>query len=179
VLDRFPAAVDVPEGGIATTATSATVHIGQTLDDGVLHALDDNERGLKDTVRVNPNEVVDVVVRFEVFAGRYMYHCHILEHEDRDMMRPFVVMPPELMPFMDMPFMDMRPGGGGMADMRHEGGDDLTDSYDDPPDGASQEASHAPWPRRVARVGFQVLLMKKAPVPARPGPWSGETRGRR
>jgi FtsP/CotA-like multicopper oxidase with cupredoxin domain len=30
----------------------------------------------------------------------YMYHCHILEHEDRDMMRPFVTMPPELMPFM-------------------------------------------------------------------------------
>jgi FtsP/CotA-like multicopper oxidase with cupredoxin domain len=29
-----------------------------------------------------------------------MYHCHILEHEDRDMMRPFVVMPPDLMPFM-------------------------------------------------------------------------------
>jgi Multicopper oxidase len=31
-----------------------------------------------------------------------MYHCHILEHEDHDMMRPFVVMPAELMPFMDM-----------------------------------------------------------------------------
>ena len=66
------------------------------------HALDDNELGLKDTVRVNPNEVVDIVVRFEVFCGRYMYHCHILEHEDHDMMRPFVVMPAELMPFMDM-----------------------------------------------------------------------------
>jgi hypothetical protein len=34
------------------------------------------------------------------FAGRFMYHCHILEHEDRDMMRPFVTMPAELMPFM-------------------------------------------------------------------------------
>jgi spore coat protein A len=34
------------------------------------------------------------------YSGRYMYHCHILEHEDRDMMRPFVTMPPELMPFM-------------------------------------------------------------------------------
>ena len=41
-----------------------------------------------------------------------MYHCHILEHEDRDMMRPFVVMPAELMPFMDM-----HPAGGDMADM--------------------------------------------------------------
>jgi multicopper oxidase len=32
-----------------------------------------------------------------------MYHCHILEHEDHDMMRPFVVMPTALTPFMDMP----------------------------------------------------------------------------
>jgi spore coat protein A len=29
-----------------------------------------------------------------------MYHCHILEHEDRDMMRPIVIMPAELAPFM-------------------------------------------------------------------------------
>ncbi len=49
---------------------------------------------------MNPNEVVDIMVRFEDFAGRFMYHCHILEHEDRDMMRPFVTMPRELMPFM-------------------------------------------------------------------------------
>jgi FtsP/CotA-like multicopper oxidase with cupredoxin domain len=29
-----------------------------------------------------------------------MYHCHVLEHEDRDMMRPIVIMPAELMPYM-------------------------------------------------------------------------------
>jgi FtsP/CotA-like multicopper oxidase with cupredoxin domain len=29
-----------------------------------------------------------------------MYHCHILEHEDRDMMRPIVIMPGELGPVM-------------------------------------------------------------------------------
>jgi spore coat protein A len=92
VLERQPA-----------TVTGATVCIGAAPDDGVPHMLDDNELGLKDTVRVNPNEVVDIVVRFETFCGRYMYHCHILEHEDHDMMRPFVVMPAELMPFMDMP----------------------------------------------------------------------------
>jgi FtsP/CotA-like multicopper oxidase with cupredoxin domain len=95
VLDRHPATVEQPDGA------STTVRIGQAPDDGIPHALDDNERGLKDTVRVNPNEVVDIVVRFDVFCGRYMYHCHILEHEDHDMMRPFVVMPAELMPFMD------------------------------------------------------------------------------
>jgi spore coat protein A len=100
VLSRHGAAVEVPEGGITDTATSARVWIGREVDDGVPHALDENELGLKDTVRVNPNEVVDLVVRFDAYAGRYMYHCHILEHEDHDMMRPFVVMPPELMPFM-------------------------------------------------------------------------------
>ncbi len=36
------------------------------------------------------------------FCGRCMYHCHILQHEDHDMMRPVVVMLAELMPFMDM-----------------------------------------------------------------------------
>jgi spore coat protein A len=102
VLDRHAAAVETPEAGITATGTSATVRIGAIVDDHVPHELDDNELGRKDTVRVNPNEVVDIVVRFEVFAGRYMYHCHILEHEDHDMMRPFVVMPAELMPFMGM-----------------------------------------------------------------------------
>jgi FtsP/CotA-like multicopper oxidase with cupredoxin domain len=100
VINRQPAAVEVPDSGITDTGTIATVRIGQKLNDGIPHALDANELGLKDTVRVNANEVVDILVRFETFAGRFMYHCHILEHEDRDMMRPFVVMPPELSPFM-------------------------------------------------------------------------------
>ncbi len=100
ILNRQPAAVEVPDGGITDTTTIATVRISQEVDDGINHALEANELGLKDTVRVNANEVVDILVRFEAFAGRFMYHCHILEHEDRDMMRPFVVMPPELMPFM-------------------------------------------------------------------------------
>jgi spore coat protein A len=100
IVNRQAAAVEVAEGGISDTTTIATVRIGQEVDDGINHALEANELGLKDTVRVNANEVVDILVRFETFAGRYMYHCHILEHEDRDMMRPFVVMPPELMPFM-------------------------------------------------------------------------------
>jgi FtsP/CotA-like multicopper oxidase with cupredoxin domain len=115
VLDRHPAAVEQRDDGITTVGTSATVRMGNVLGDGISHKLDDNERGLKDTVRVNPNEVVDIVVRFEVFCGRYMYHCHILEHEDHDMMRPFVVMPAELMPFMDM-----HPSHGDMADEKHE-----------------------------------------------------------
>jgi spore coat protein A len=119
VLDRHPATIDQPADGITTGGTSATVRLGHPPDDGISHALDDNELGLKDTVRVNPNEVVDIVVRFEVFCGRYMYHCHILEHEDHDMMRPFVVMPAELMPFMDMHTMDMHTSREDMPDSKH------------------------------------------------------------
>jgi FtsP/CotA-like multicopper oxidase with cupredoxin domain len=47
-----------------------------------------------------PNEIVELAVRFQAFSGRYMYHCHILEHEDRDMMRLISVMPKQLEPFM-------------------------------------------------------------------------------
>jgi FtsP/CotA-like multicopper oxidase with cupredoxin domain len=100
LLARRAITVNVPEGGIEERETTATVHIGQDPDDDLDHAVDANERGLNDTVRVNPNELVELAVRFETFSGRYMYHCHILEHEDRDMMRPIVIMPAELMPFM-------------------------------------------------------------------------------
>jgi FtsP/CotA-like multicopper oxidase with cupredoxin domain len=100
VLGRQPIAVTVPDGGIAERTTAATVRLARAPDDELEHAVDDNERGLKDTVRVNPNELVEVAVRFETYSGRYMYHCHILEHEDRDMMRPIVIMPAELGPFM-------------------------------------------------------------------------------
>jgi FtsP/CotA-like multicopper oxidase with cupredoxin domain len=67
--------------------------------------LDANELGWKDTVRVNPGDLVAITATFEGFTGRYMYHCHILEHEDHDMMRPFIVMPAAARAAMDMPEM--------------------------------------------------------------------------
>jgi FtsP/CotA-like multicopper oxidase with cupredoxin domain len=75
--------------------------------------LDANELGWKDTVRVNPGEMVSIAATFDGFTGRYMYHCHILEHEDHDMMRPFIVMPAAALAAMDMPdmFMPMPSGG--------------------------------------------------------------------
>jgi spore coat protein A len=69
--------------------------------------LDANELGWKDTVRVNPGEMVSIAATFDGFTGRYMYHCHILEHEDHDMMRPFIVMPAAALAAMDMPDMSM------------------------------------------------------------------------
>jgi spore coat protein A len=50
-----------------------------------------NEAGWKDTAVVNPREVLTIIVRFEGYTGRYVFHCHMLEHEDNDMMRPFEV----------------------------------------------------------------------------------------
>jgi spore coat protein A len=61
-----------------------------------------NERGPKDTIRVNPGERVSIAMTFQGYAGRYMYHCHMLEHEDMDMMRPFVVVPTGAMSAMGM-----------------------------------------------------------------------------
>jgi len=100
ILARRPIRYEIPDGGIGERDLAATVTLERDPDDELDHAIDDNERGLKDTIRVNPNEIVEIAVRFNTYSGRYMYHCHILEHEDRDMMRPFVTMAPELMPFM-------------------------------------------------------------------------------
>ena len=49
---------------------------------------DPNEIGWKDTVRVEPGLVTQVIAQFEGFSGQYVWHCHILEHEDQEMMRP-------------------------------------------------------------------------------------------
>jgi FtsP/CotA-like multicopper oxidase with cupredoxin domain len=100
ILARQPIRYQIPDDGIGERDLAATVTLERDPDDGLDHAIDENERGFKDTVRVNPNEIVEIAVRFTTYSGRYMYHCHILEHEDRDMMRPFVTMAPELMPFM-------------------------------------------------------------------------------
>jgi FtsP/CotA-like multicopper oxidase with cupredoxin domain len=49
-----------------------------------------NERGWKDTVLVYPYETVRVLVQFQK-KGKFVYHCHILEHDDMGMMGSFVV----------------------------------------------------------------------------------------
>jgi spore coat protein A len=50
-----------------------------------------NEAGWKDTVRADPHMVTRIIVPFTGFTGRYVWHCHILEHEDNEMMRPYEV----------------------------------------------------------------------------------------
>lgn len=47
------------------------------------------DTGLKDTVLVMPGESVRILKPFDDFSGRFMIHCHNLEHEDAGMMRDF------------------------------------------------------------------------------------------
>ncbi|MBV9611981.1 MAG: multicopper oxidase domain-containing protein, partial [Acidobacteriaceae bacterium] len=55
--------------------------------------LEPNELGWKDTVRVDPMTVTRIILKFESFTGRYVWHCHMLEHEDNEMMRPYEIVP--------------------------------------------------------------------------------------
>lgn len=52
---------------------------------------DANEAGWKDTVRVTPKASTRIIAKFEGYTGRYVWHCHILEHEDNQMMRPYEI----------------------------------------------------------------------------------------
>lgn len=64
---------------------------GQIKFTGPAIAPEPGEAGWKDTVRADPGMVTRIITRFEGFPGRYVWHCHILEHEDNEMMRPFEV----------------------------------------------------------------------------------------
>ncbi len=57
-----------------------------------------NESGWKDTVQVYPQQITRAIMKFDGFAGFFPYHCHILEHEDHEMMRKFEVLcdPPSI-----------------------------------------------------------------------------------
>lgn len=69
---------------------------------GMMKGPDPNERGWKDTVRANPGEITRILVPFGAnaapgvpfgnsFVGNYVWHCHILEHEDNEMMLEYEI----------------------------------------------------------------------------------------
>jgi FtsP/CotA-like multicopper oxidase with cupredoxin domain len=69
--------------------------VGRTLLDGSspsLASIQPWETGLKDTVIAYPGEITTVKAKFDL-AGLYVWHCHIVEHEDNEMMRPYFVGP--------------------------------------------------------------------------------------
>jgi spore coat protein A len=51
-----------------------------------------HEMGWKDVVQCPPQTVTRIIVSFEPYAGRYVWHCHILEHEANEMMRPYEIL---------------------------------------------------------------------------------------
>lgn len=79
ILDRQPFDVDYYKetGEIRTTGPVALPEL--------------NERGWKDTVRANFREITRIIMRFVPYTGIYPWHCHILEHEDHEMMRPYEI----------------------------------------------------------------------------------------
>jgi spore coat protein A len=63
---------------------------------GPMQPADPSERGFKDTVKANPGQFTTIRAKFDLPAyvtapQSYVYHCHMIEHEDNDMMRPFIV----------------------------------------------------------------------------------------
>jgi spore coat protein A, manganese oxidase len=81
VVNRQPLQVD--EEGVATKPPQL---------DGDTRPPDAGEEGWKDTVIAYPGEVTRIRAKFDV-EGLFVWHCHILEHEDNEMMRPYHIGP--------------------------------------------------------------------------------------
>jgi spore coat protein A len=85
--------------------TSVTNPPYQLYLQGKLKGPNPEEMGWKDTIQMNPGEVTIIRVRFAPIDGSgsypfdatvgpgYVWHCHILDHEDNEMMRPYLVVP--------------------------------------------------------------------------------------
>jgi spore coat protein A len=90
-----------------------------------------NETGWKDTAVMLPGEVTRVIAKFDR-VGRYVWHCHILSHEDHEMMRPFYV----------GPMMTAMNAGAGLAEEAPAGtapaGPVLSQNYPNPFNPATQ-----------------------------------------
>lgn len=83
---------------------NAAKYTGIPIFTGPARPPDPNELGWKETVRMNPFEVTRVIMQFTLpvvpftvpisprtGGHEYVWHCHILEHEEHDMMRPLIV----------------------------------------------------------------------------------------
>jgi spore coat protein A len=57
--------------------------------------LTDDELGWEDTVNIPSTQTARFMVKYDKFAGKFVWHCHLLEHEDHEMMRPFQIVAPE------------------------------------------------------------------------------------
>jgi spore coat protein A len=51
----------------------------------------ESERGWKDTVQADSGLITRIIIPFEGYPGRYVWHCHVLEHAANEMMRPYEI----------------------------------------------------------------------------------------
>ncbi|HSI80982.1 MAG TPA: multicopper oxidase domain-containing protein [Solirubrobacterales bacterium] len=87
----YQAALDAARAGGGPNPDPAPFYTGGPLP------LQTDDRGFKDTVSANPEVVTTIRSPFDLPTGvtgtqKYVFHCHILEHEDNDMMRPYEVL---------------------------------------------------------------------------------------
>ncbi len=68
--------------------------------------IEPSDQGWKDVIKIAPGQLVRVAGQFTGATGKFMYHCHLLDHEDDGMMRPFTVTPGAVQDLTGM--------GGGM-----------------------------------------------------------------
>jgi FtsP/CotA-like multicopper oxidase with cupredoxin domain len=80
VVDRQPIVVDEVSGSVQVEPDSTPISPPPW------------ENGWKDTVIAFPGQVTRLRMRF-VNAGQFVWHCHIVEHEDNEMMRPYRIGP--------------------------------------------------------------------------------------
>lgn len=101
--------VDLNEDGIPDDTNGSGITSGYGAADFALHdiwigdlvPLSPEDMGRQDTIIVPPGEMVSIVAQFDL-PGEYVWHCHILSHEDHEMMRPFEVVDPAVIVFQQM-----------------------------------------------------------------------------
>ena len=89
---------------IARQPFNVAKYAGTPIYTGPARLPDPTETGWKETVKMHPGEVTTVIMKFDLPSvpftvpssprtggAEYVWHCHILEHEEHDMMRPLVV----------------------------------------------------------------------------------------
>jgi FtsP/CotA-like multicopper oxidase with cupredoxin domain len=78
----------------AITFTEDMGHIMDVMAIGEPRGPEAWEKGFKDTVIAYPGEVTRIRAKFNV-PGQFVWHCHIVEHEDNEMMRPYRIGRPD------------------------------------------------------------------------------------
>ncbi|MCA9259962.1 MAG: multicopper oxidase domain-containing protein, partial [Planctomycetales bacterium] len=107
------------------------------------------EQGWEDTILVNPRETVRIVMQPNQFTGTFVWHCHVLEHEDYEMMRPFQIVAPLSADFDDDGDVDADDLAIWQTNFGASGGGDANQ------DGAVDGADFLIWQQELGRASVQ------------------------